>query len=128
MDARAAPEDLDDLRDLPGELLGDDALPRLVADPADEVGQLVPDAVALELVEVAAVVPRILLADLEVVHLPPRRRGVDVPPGAGHDEVALGLDAAPGLEGRLGARVPHDDLRVLVDARGLVERGDEGQA
>ena len=83
-----------------------------VLDGLRENGDLVADALAVQLIEVALIAGEVLEAHLEVIGFPPGRGHVHIALGACDDQLAFGLCPAAHLDGCAGARIDEIHLRV----------------
>ena len=91
-------------------------------DSLDKGDDLIADALAVKLIEVALVVGRILVADFEIVGFPPGSRNVDITFGTRYDQLALGLHADTDLDGGHGMGISEGNLGEDVEiAIGLIE-------
>lgn len=77
----------------------------LLTDGAQEAQKLIGDALVLQLVEIALVVRRVLVAQLKVVGFPPGGGDIDVPVRPGYDQLTLGLDLLTDLDGGSGVGI-----------------------
>ena len=86
----------------------------MVYDARHELLNLVAQARLIPLIEVLLVAVLVLVAQLEVVGLPPWRGNIDIALCARDDEVTLGLYTLAQLERCHSARVAHDASRIDI--------------